>query len=199
MFSLMRENDLVWSFVVSNYLMGREPIPFDLLYWNSDPTRLPARMLVDYVRDFYLENRLVRPGGLTIAGEPIDLGRIRVPTYFLATLDDHITPWTSCYPATQALKGSDVRFVLGGSGHVAGIINPPSAKKYGHWTNPQAPPDPQAWLEGATFNEGSWWPDWGAWLAEKGGEQVPARRPGDGKLKPIEDAPGSYVLVRAEG
>jgi len=130
-------------------------------------------------------------------GVPIDLGRITVPTYFLATRDDHIAPWTSCYPATQHLTGSKVRFVLGGSGHIAGIINPPSAKKYGYWTNPAAPPDPAEWLKGASHTEGSWWPEWGAWLADKGGDRVPVREPGAGQLKPIEDAPGSYVMVRA--
>jgi polyhydroxyalkanoate synthase subunit PhaC len=196
MFNLMRENDLIWSFVVNNYLMGREPPPFDLLYWNADSTRLPATMLVSYLRTMYRQNLLMEPGGITLAGTPIDLRKVRTPTYFLATKDDHIAPWRSCYPGTQAFKGPK-RFVLGASGHIAGIVNPPAANKYGYWTNTKLPRDPQAWLAGAGQHAGSWWPDWMAWLARHSGRKVPARQPGDGRLPPLEDAPGSYVKVRA--
>ena len=196
MFNMMRENDLIWSFVVNNYFMGREPPPFDLLYWNSDATRLPAAMLLFYLRQVYHQNRLMQPGGLELAGTPVDLGKVRTPTYFLATREDHIAPWQSCYPGTQAFSGQR-KFVLGASGHIAGIVNPPGAKKYGFWTNQRLPADPDRWLEGAKFEEGSWWPDWAAWLARRAGRKVPARQPGDGGLKAIEDAPGSYVKVRA--
>jgi polyhydroxyalkanoate synthase len=196
MFNLMRENDLIWSFVVNNYLMGREPPPFDLLYWNADATRLPATMLLSYIRQFYQENRLRQPGGLNLLGTPIDLGKVKTPVYILSTKEDHIAPWASCYAGTQLFAGPR-RFILGASGHIAGIINPPAAHKYGYWSNSKLPKDPEKWLAGATFHEGSWWPDWTAWLARKAGKKVPARHPGDGKLSPIEDAPGSYVKVRA--
>jgi polyhydroxyalkanoate synthase subunit PhaC len=196
MFNMMRENDLIWSFVVNNYFMGREPPPFDLLYWNSDATRLPATMLLFYLRQVYHQNRLMQPGGLELAGTPVDLRRVRTPTYFVATKEDHIAPWQSCYPGTQAFSGQR-KFVLGASGHIAGIVNPPGAKKYGFWTNQRLPADPDRWLEGAKFEEGSWWPDWAGWLARRAGKKVPARKPGDGGLKAIEDAPGSYVKVRA--
>jgi polyhydroxyalkanoate synthase subunit PhaC len=196
MFNLMRENDLIWSFVVNNYLMGREPPPFDLLYWNADSTRLPATMLVSYLRTMYRRNLLMEPGGITLAGVPIDLRKVRTPTYFLATKDDHIAPWRSCYPGAKALKGPK-RFVLGASGHIAGIVNPPTANKYGYWTNPKLPRSPDAWLAGAGQHPGSWWPDWMAWLSRRSGRKVPAREPGAGRLTPLEDAPGSYVKVRA--
>jgi poly[(R)-3-hydroxyalkanoate] polymerase subunit PhaC len=196
MFNLMRENDLIWSFVVNNYLLGREPPPFDLLYWNADATRLPAAMLLTYLRKFYQENRLMEPDGLELAGTLIDLGKVRTPVYILATKEDHIAPWPSCYPGTRAFAGPK-RFILGASGHIAGIINPPAANKYGYWSNQRLPADPEQWLAGAKYQEGSWWSDWGPWLARKAGKKVPARQPGDGKLSPIEDAPGSYVKVRA--
>jgi polyhydroxyalkanoate synthase len=196
MFNMMRENDLIWSFVVNNYLLGREPPPFDLLYWNSDATRLPATMLLFYLRQVYQENLLMRPGGLSLAGVPIDLTKVKTPTYIVATKEDHIAPWRSCYPGTQVFAGPR-RFVLGASGHIAGIVNPPAANKYAYWTNPKLPKDPDAWLAGATQHPGSWWSDWGPWLARHAGRKVPARQPGDGRLEPIEDAPGSYVKVRA--
>ena len=196
MFSMMRENDLIWSFVVNNYLLGREPPPFDLLYWNSDSTRLPATMLLFYLRKFYQENLLMQPGGLSLAGVPIDLSTVTTPTYIVATKEDHIAPWRSCYPGTRAFAGPS-KFVLGASGHIAGIVNSPAANKYAYWTNTKLPEDADEWLEGATQNAGSWWSDWGRWLARHGGKKVPARRPGDGKLEPLEDAPGSYVKVRA--
>jgi polyhydroxyalkanoate synthase subunit PhaC len=196
MFSMMRENDLIWSFVVNNYLLGREPPPFDLLYWNSDSTRLPATMLLFYLRRFYQQNLMMQPGGLSLAGVPIDLSKVTTPTYVVATKEDHIAPWRSCYPGTRAFAGPS-KFVLGASGHIAGIVNPPAGGKYAFWTNPKLPEGADAWLEGATEHPGSWWPDWCRWLARHGGKKVPARQPGDGKLAPIEDAPGSYVKVRA--
>ena len=192
---MMRENDLIWSFVVNNYLLGRDPMPFDLLYWNSDSTRLPATMLVTYLRKIYRENGLMKPGHVVLAGTPIDITKVKTPTYMLCTKDDHIAPWVSSYPVTQAFAGP-VRFVLGASGHIAGVINPPGAKKYCYWTNKKAPTAPAEWLAGAEMHEGSWWPDWGKWLAGKGGPKVPARTPGEGELTPLEDAPGSYVKVR---
>ncbi len=195
MFSMMRENDLIWSFVVNNYLMGREPMAFDLLYWNADSTRMPAAMLVYYLKNFYQQNRLREPGGLTLAGTPIDVTSIKTPTYLMAAKDDHIAPWKSCYPGTQLLAGPK-KFVLAASGHIAGVVNPPASKKYGHWTHSKLPKRADDWLEAATWHEGSWWPDWYRWLKPKGGKKVPARVVGDGGLKPIEPAPGSYVKVR---
>ncbi|MDH3660029.1 MAG: class I poly(R)-hydroxyalkanoic acid synthase [Alphaproteobacteria bacterium] len=195
MFSMMRENDLIWSFVVNNYLMGREPMAFDLLYWNADSTRLPAAMLIFYLKTFYQQNLLREPGGLTLAGTPIDLTSVKTPTYLMAAKDDHIAPWKSCYPGTQLFAGPK-KFVLAASGHIAGVVNPPGAKKYGHWTNAKLPKEADAWLDGAEWHDGSWWPDWYRWLARKAGKKVPARVVGEGKLKPIEPAPGSYVKVR---
>ncbi|MEM9441836.1 MAG: class I poly(R)-hydroxyalkanoic acid synthase, partial [Pseudomonadota bacterium] len=189
MFSMMRENDLIWSFFVNNYLMGREPMAFDLLYWNADNTRLPAAMIVFYLREMYLKNRLKEPGGITLAGTPIDLTRVKTPIYFMAAKEDHIAPWRSCYPGTQLFAGPK-RFVLAASGHVAGVVNPPSAKKYGHWTFDKLPAEAKSWLGKADWHEGSWWPDWYRWLGRRAGKKVPSRTIGDGKLKPIEDAPG---------
>jgi polyhydroxyalkanoate synthase len=194
-FNLLRENDLIWFFVVNNYLMGREPGAFDLLYWNSDTTRMPARMHSFYLRNMYHRNVLKDAGGVTLAGVPIDLRKIAVPVYFLSTREDHIAPWRSTYAGTQLVSGA-VRFVLGASGHIAGVINPPSANKYGCWLNEALPADPEAWLGGAEFHPGSWWPDWANWITRHGGGQVPARQPGSGELAAIEDAPGSYVQVR---
>jgi len=197
MFSLMRENDLVWSFVVNNYLMGREPIPFDLLYWNADSTHLPARMLVAYLRQFYLENGLCKPGHIVLDGTPIDLGQVRTPCYLFATKEDHIAPWPACF-AGRRLLGGPTEFVLGGSGHIAGVINPPAAGKYCHWTlDADGPEASDEWLEAATRQDGSWWTHWGKWLARFGNGEVPARSPGDGPLAVIEDAPGSFVKHRA--
>jgi len=194
-FNLLRANDLVWSFVVNNYLMGRDPFPFDLLYWNSDSTRMPREMHKFYLRNMYQRNLLREPGGLTIADRSIDLRNIGTPCYILATKDDHIAPWTSTYVATQLYSGP-VRFVLGASGHIAGVINPPAANKYGYWTAEELPAEPMAWFEGATQNEGSWWSDWKKWVSRYNGKKVPARQPGDGGLEVLEDAPGSYVKER---
>jgi polyhydroxyalkanoate synthase len=194
-FNLLRANDLIWSFVVNNYLMGKEPFPFDLLYWNSDSTRMPAAMHSFYLRQMYLNNKLVEPGGLTIAGTPIDLRAIKLPVYMVSTKDDHIAPWKATYSATQ-LFGGTVRFVLSASGHIAGIVNPPEAQKYQFWTNAKKPKSADKWFAGAEQNPGSWWPDWQKWILRHAGPRnVPARQPGAGKLKPIEDAPGSYVKV----
>jgi polyhydroxyalkanoate synthase len=195
-FNMLRANDLIWSFVVNNYLLGKDPFPFDLLYWNSDSTRMPAAMHSFYLRRFYLENRLVQPGGIELDGVPIDLRKIRLPVYWVSTREDHIAPWKSTYAATQLYKG-DRTFVLAGSGHIAGIINPPTSTKYGYWTNPDLPADPEAWLQAAEHHEGSWWPHWSAWNARHAGPMVPARDPEKGGLEPLGDAPGSYVRVRA--
>jgi polyhydroxyalkanoate synthase len=194
-FNLLRENDLIWFFFVNNYLMGREPAAFDLLYWNSDSTRMPARMHSFYLRNMYHRNVLKDPGGISLADVPINLNKIEVPVYFLSTREDHIAPWRSTYAGTQLVSGP-VRFVLGASGHIAGVINPPSANKYGYWTGGALSVDPAGWLERAEYHSGSWWTDWSKWISRYGGGQVSARQPGSGKLAAIEDAPGSYVKVR---
>jgi polyhydroxyalkanoate synthase len=194
-FNLMRANDLIWSFVVNNYLLGREPMAFDLLYWNSDSTRMPYMMHSFYLRNMYQKNLLVEPGAITLKGVPIDLSRIRTPSYFLSTREDHIAPWRATYRGSRYF-GGPVRFVLGGSGHIAGVINPPPSTKYGFWTNGRRPADPETWLASAIHHEGSWWPDWHQWLSKRSGRMVPARDPANGPLQPIEDAPGSYVRER---
>jgi polyhydroxyalkanoate synthase len=196
-FNMLRANDLIWSFVVSNYLLGKDPFPFDLLYWNSDSTRMPAAMHSFYLRNMYQENLLVVPGGISLEGVPIDLRTIKVPSFLLSTREDHIAPWRSTYAATQ-IYGGPVKFTLSASGHIAGVVNPPGSK-YGHWENRKCPATPEKWLETATQVNESWWPSWEQWISEFAGGEVKARKPGDGKLKPIEDAPGSYVMVRAEG
>jgi polyhydroxyalkanoate synthase len=195
-FNLMRENDLIWFFVVNNYLLGRGPAPFDILYWNSDTTRMPATMQSYYLRNMYHRNVLKNAGGITLANVPIDLRKIDIPLYFLSTREDHIAPWRSTFAGTQLVSGP-VRFVLGASGHVAGVINPPSANKYGYWINEKQSAGPETWLEAATYHQGSWWTDWAAWIANYGGGQVSSRVPGCGELAAIESAPGSYVKVRA--
>jgi polyhydroxyalkanoate synthase len=196
MFSMIRENDLIWSFHVMNYLMGDKPPAFDLLFWNSDSTRLPAAMLIWYLEKIYLRNALREPGALTLNGTSIDIGNIKTPCFVLATKEDHIAPWKSVYPTTN-LFGGDVKFVLGGSGHIAGVINPPREReKYGYWVNEHTPTDPEEWLQGAAKTDGSWWPIWADWLESKDrAKRVPARVPGDQKLDVIENAPGSYVLA----
>ncbi len=194
-FNMMRDNDLIWSFVVNNYLMGREPMAFDLLYWNSDNTRMPKMMHSLYLRKMYMENKLIEPGGITMAGVPIDLSKVKLPVYWLSTKDDHIAPWQSTYKATQIYKGPK-RFVLSASGHIAGVINPPVANKYCYWTNAKTPANADAFFDGATQHQGSWWTDWQKWVKKYAGGEVPARAPGDGDLAPLEDAPGSYVKVK---
>ena len=196
-FNMLRANDLIWSFVVNNYLMGKAPFPFDLLFWNADATRMPAAMHIYYLRNMYQKNLLVQPGGLVIDNVPIDLRRISIPVYIQAGKDDHIAPAKSVYKATQIFTGP-TRFMLAGSGHIAGVVNPPKAKKYQHWLNETAhnPPTLEEWRTGATEFPGSWWNDWDKWLSEKSGPKVAARVPGFGNLPAIEDAPGSYVKVR---
>lgn len=191
-FNMLRANDLIWSFVVNNYLLGKKPANFDLLYWNSDYTRLPETMHLYYLRQMYLENRLVERGGIQMDGVPIDLRKIDLPVYIQSSREDHIAPYRSVYKATQLYSGPTT-FMLAGSGHIAGVINPPAANKYGYWTNDALPPDPQDWIEGAEAHQGSWWPHWDAWLKQHSGRRVKARQPGDGELPVIEAAPGSYV------
>jgi polyhydroxyalkanoate synthase len=193
-FNLLRANDLIWSFFVNNYLLGKEPAAFDLLFWNADATRMPAAMHSFYLRNMYLHNRLREPGGITLAGVPIDLGKITVPCYFVATAEDHIAPWRSVYAGAR-LPGGKTRFVLAGSGHIAGIINPPAARKYQFWTADTLPDTPDAWREAAIERAGSWWPDWKFWLGRRAGGKVTARQPGEGGLPAIEDAPGRYVRM----
>ena len=194
-FNLLRANDLIWSFVINNYLLGKQPFPFDLLYWNSDSTRMPATMHSFYLRNMYLNNRLREPGGIELAGVPIDLSKVQTPLYFVSTLEDHISPWLATYAGARVFPGP-VRFVLGGSGHIAGIINPPQARKYCYWTRDEFDADPQQWLARADQHPGSWWSDWAAWAMHYAGEHVPARLPGAGRLPALENAPGSYVKVR---
>jgi polyhydroxyalkanoate synthase len=195
-FNMLRANDLIWSFVVNNYLLGKDPFPFDLLYWNSDSTRMPAAMHSFYLRHMYQKNLLVKPGGITIAGVPIHLEQIKTPSYLLATREDHIAPWKSTYVATHVYKGP-VRFVLAASGHIAGVVNPPCKHKYNYWISDALPESPESWFEKSKEKPGSWWEDWIVWAKAYSGARVPARRAGGGRLKPIEDAPGSYVNVKA--
>ena len=197
-FNMLRANDLIWSFVVNNYLLGRDPMPFDLLYWNADSTRMPAAMHSYYLRNMYLKNLLREPGGLVLKNTPIDLTKVKTPLYFISTVEDHIAPWKTVYAGARVFKNSAVRFVLGGSGHIAGIVNPPAANKYGYWTNEKRGEDAETWLAAAKQHAGSWWTDWQQWVEQHGGGKVPARTPGKGKLKAIEDAPGTYVSVRVE-
>ncbi|MCZ8147699.1 MAG: class I poly(R)-hydroxyalkanoic acid synthase [Roseomonas sp.] len=195
-FNMLRANDLIWSFVVSNYLMGQEPFPFDLLYWNDDSTRMPARMHSFYLRRMYQQNDLVKPGAVELDGVALDLRKIKVPSYMLSTREDHIAPWKSTYRATQIFSGP-VRFVLAASGHIAGVVNPPESGKYSHWVHEDLPPDPDAWFRGATELAGSWWPDWQRWIVAQDKAMVPARIPGTGALPALADAPGTYVTVQA--
>ena len=195
-FNLLRATDLIWSFVINNYLLGKDPFPFDLLYWNSDNTRMPAAMHSFYLRKCYHENVLVQPGGVSLGGVPIDLARIDLPVYWVSTKEDHIAPWKSTYAATQLYQGQK-KFVVAGSGHIAGVVNPPASGKYGYWLNDELPADPEAWFAGARHHDGSWWADWAQWNASFAGELVRAREPGAGKLPALEDAPGSYVKRKA--
>jgi poly[(R)-3-hydroxyalkanoate] polymerase subunit PhaC len=194
-FNLMRSNDLIWPYVINNYLKGKAPFPFDLLYWNSDATRMPAANHAFYVRSCYLENKLAK-GRMTISNTPIDLKSVKVPVYNLATREDHIAPPKSVLLGSKYF-GGPVRFVLAGSGHIAGVVNPPNRNKYQYWTGPRPrSANLDTWLSKATEHPGSWWPDWLAWLKDQDAAEVPAREPGGGVLTPIEDAPGSYVKLR---
>jgi polyhydroxyalkanoate synthase subunit PhaC len=196
-FNLLRANDLIWSFVINNYLLGRDPFPFDLLHWNCDSTRMPARMHSYYLRNMYLKNLLREPGGLTLAGVPIDLSQVTTPAYFVSAIEDHIAPWKTTFAGAGLVKG-DTRFVLSGSGHIAGMINPPAANKYGYWTNDGLAGSADEWFAKAEQHEGSWWADWRAWIAPRLEGEVPARVPGKGKLPVIEAAPGSYARLRGD-
>jgi polyhydroxyalkanoate synthase len=196
-FSALRANDLVWSYVVNNYLKGRSPQAFDLLHWNADSTNLPGPMYCWYVRNTYLENRLREPGRAVVLGTPVDLGKVGVPAYVLATREDHIVPWRTAYRTTRLLNG-EMRFVLGASGHVAGVINPAAKGKRSFWVGGELVSEADTWLAAATEKTGSWWSDWSEWLERFGGGRVKARaRPGNGRFKPIEPAPGRYVRYRA--
>jgi polyhydroxyalkanoate synthase len=199
-FSFLRPNDLVWNYVVDNYLKGRTPVPFDLLYWNSDSTNLPGPMYVWYLRHTYLENRLREPGALTVCGEPVDLSRIDVPTFIYGSREDHIVPWQTAYASVPLLNGP-VRFVLGASGHIAGVINPPKKNKRNYWVlkreDQSLPQDAGEWFGQAEEVPGSWWPDWTEWLDQYAGKKVkPRSEPGSAEFPEIEPAPGRYVLQR---
>ena len=192
-FSSLRANDMVWSYVVNNYLKGKQPEAFDLLFWNGDSTNLPGPMYCYYLRNTYLENNLRVPGKLTMLGQPVDLGKVKAPSYVLATREDHIVPWKTAYLSTQLLGGRS-RFVLGASGHIAGVINPAAKNRRSHWSNDKLVKDPQAWLAAATEIPGTWWNDWAQWLAKHGGAKIRARKtPGNKVYKAIEPAPGRYV------
>ena len=195
-FGMLRANDLIWSFVINNYFMGRQPRPFDLLYWNADSTRMPYKMHSFYLRKMYMENVFKEAGGITLDGVPIDIRKIDIPVYFISAIDDHIAPWTSTYMGARLFNGP-VRFVLGESGHIAGIINPPGKSKYGHFTRTgRLTKSAETWLEGADRNEGSWWPDWQGWTKNKNKEEVPARPVGNKDHPALEAAPGTYCKTR---
>jgi polyhydroxyalkanoate synthase len=197
-FNMLRGRDLIWSYVTNNYLMGEDYAPFDLLHWNSDTTNLPAKWHQAYLKDFYRDNKLVRAGELVVDGTPIDIHKVRTPTYVQAGREDHIAPAASVWKITHYFQGP-LRFVLAGSGHIAGVVNPPEAQKYQYWTNEAKAETLEQFVEGATEHKGSWWPDWIQWIGVQDGKRVPAkgaRVPGKGKLKALEDAPGRYVKAR---
>ena len=197
-FNLLRGRDLIWNYVTNNYLLGQDYAPFDLLFWNGDTTNLPAKWHLSYLTDLYRDNLLVRPGALAVAGTPLDLTRVTTPAYVQAGREDHIAPAESVWKITHHFKGP-LKFVLAGSGHIAGVVNPPAAGKYQYWTNDKPAGSLADFMAGATETKGSWWPDWIGWLRDQDAEEVPvkgARRPGKGKLKALEDAPGSYVRQR---
>jgi len=192
-FASLRANDLIWHYVVNNYLKGRQPEPFDLLYWNADSTNLPGAMYVYYVRNMYLENNLKQAGKLTMCGVPVDLGTLDMPAYILATREDHIVPWKTAYASTRLMTGK-IDFVLAASGHLAGVINPASKNRRNYWLNGALHKDPEGWLAAADSHPGSWWPHWSKWLEPFGGAHVAVREmPGRGRYMEIESAPGRYV------
>jgi len=196
-FSFLRPNDLVWNYVVGNYLKGETPPPFDLLYWNSDSTNLPGPMYTWYLRNTYFENNLVKPGKCTVCGEKVDLRKLDMPVYIYGSREDHIVPIAGAYASIPLLKGERT-FVLGASGHIAGVINPPAKGKRSHWTNEALPASAQAWFDGATEHPGSWWTVWSGWLKSHAGRMVAAPKvPGNRQYKPIEPAPGRYVKAKA--
>jgi polyhydroxyalkanoate synthase len=194
-FASLRANDLVWNYVVNNYLKGQTPPAFDLLYWNGDGANLPGPMYVYYLKEMYLDNRLREPDALTMAGARIDLSRVRMPVYVQASRDDHIVPWRSAYK-TMALVGGKATFVLGASGHIAGVINPPLPLKRNYWINARPSPDPDAWLAKAQSVPGSWWPHWYRWLAPHAGARHPApAATGSARHPALTAAPGDYVVA----
>jgi polyhydroxyalkanoate synthase len=194
-FNMLRANDLIWSFVINNYMLGKQPMPFDLLYWNSDTTRMPEKLHLSYLRQCYRDNALAL-GKMMLDGVTLDLSKVKVPVYLQSAREDHIAPAKSVFKGTR-LFGGPVRFIIAGSGHIAGVINPPAAKKYQYWTSTaKNPADVEAWRASATEHAGSWWPDWSKWLAKLSGEKIAPRMPGDGKLKVLGDAPGTYVRVK---
>ena len=194
-FSLLRANDLIWSSAISSYLLVEDAVASDLLYWFSDGIGMPGRMLKTFVRKIILDNALAKPGALEIAGTPIGLSRIETPVYFVSLKDDHVAAWQDTYRGAEKFLGEKV-FTLGGSGHNAGTINPPAAKRHGFWTNTGFPPNAEDWLASAQRHEGSWWPTWSEWLKPRSGEEVAARVVGAGGIAAIEPAPGSYARVR---
>ena len=196
LFSVVRANDLIWSSVVNHYLLDREAPPSDILYWFADGAHIPRAFLLSWTDQMLRGNRLREPGGVVLDGTALDLGAVEAPLFSISLKDDHVSAWAATYDGAR-LWGGPTRFLLGGSGHNAGVINPPAANKHGYWTNEALPDTADAWFEGAARKEGSWWPEWQAWLSNKGkARKVPAREPGGGKLKPIEPAPGSYVRMR---
>ena len=195
-FNALRANDLIWSFFVSNYLMGKDPPAFDLLFWNADQTRMPKKLHMEYLRSMYGQNRLAR-GEFTIGGVKVDLSKVTIPLYFQASREDHIAPMNSVYRSARAFSNAEVTLTLAGSGHIAGVVNPPSANKYQHWINPALPATLSEWLANAQEHPGSWWNHWADWLHARSGDWVPARDPKKGPLSPIEPAPGSYVKVKS--
>jgi polyhydroxyalkanoate synthase len=198
-FSFLRPNDLVWNYVVGNYLKGETPPPFDLLYWNSDSTNLPGPFYAWYLRNTYLENNLIKPGKVTVCGEKIDMNKVDMPFYIYGSREDHIVPIGGSYASTQVLPGKK-RFVMGASGHIAGVINPPAKKKRSHWirADGKLPKTAEAWIEGAQEHAGSWWTDWSTWLKGHAGKQIAAPKSyGKGKYKALMPAPGSYVKAKA--
>ncbi|WP_206340899.1 PHA/PHB synthase family protein [Marinicauda algicola] len=194
-FNMLRSNDLVWSFVINNYLLGRQPQAFDLLYWNADQTRMPKRLHLSYLENFYKKNRLAR-GEMEMAGHRLDLSKVTIPVFMQASREDHIAPAASVYRSVK-LFGGKAQYMMAGSGHIAGVVNHPDAKKYQHWVNEALPDTLEEWLAGAKEHPGSWWPHWRAWLFDQSDTMVDAREPGGGRLKPICPAPGEYVKVRS--
>ena len=195
-FNMLRANDLIWSFVINNYMLGKQPMPFDLLYWNSDTTRMPEKLHLSYLRQCYKDNALAL-GKMMLDGVQLDLSKVTVPVYLQSAKEDHIAPANSVFKGTH-LFGGPVRFIIAGSGHIAGVINPPAGGKYQYWTNDAGAKTIEDWRKASKEHPGSWWPDWDTWLAKLSGKKITARKPGDGKLKVLGDAPGEYVRVKAQ-
>lgn len=193
-FNLLRANDLIWWFVINNYFLGQEPMAFDLLYWNSDSTNLPSKMFLYYLREMFINNNLIRPNGLKLKNKFLDLSKVKTPTFLFNTKDDHIAPWMCGYAATRVLQGP-IKFVLGGSGHIAGVFNPPTVTKYGYWTSDALVDKAEEWFSTATQKQGSWWPEWVEWIEQYAGMKIKASTVGSSKYPALEDAPGSYVKI----